>query len=112
VETNEKPRAAVFERLPLSERLWVLRQLRDETVGGALLIVAAAIAFVWANSPASDVYFEISDFRIGPEALGLNLSLSTWAADGLLAIFFFVVGLELKHELVKGSLSKPRLWAA
>ena len=44
---------------------------------------------------------------MGPEALGLNLTLATWAADGLLAVFFFVVGLELKHELTHGTLSKP-----
>ncbi|MEZ5184330.1 MAG: Na+/H+ antiporter NhaA [Candidatus Nanopelagicales bacterium] len=96
----------MFERLPLTERVWVLRQLKDETVGGALLILAATVALVWANSPWGDVYQEINDFKIGPEALNLHLSLNTWAADGLLAIFFFVAGLELKHELVKGSLSR------
>lgn len=105
--TDKAPRGEVFERLPLTERLWVLRQLRDETVGGALLIVAAAVALVWANSPWGDTYFEIANYEVGPEALHLNLSLGTWAADGLLAVFFFVAGLELKHELVKGSLSKP-----
>lgn len=104
--TDKQPRGAVFERLPLTERLWVLRQLQDETIGGALLIIAATAAFIWANSPWSEVYFEISDFEIGPAALNLDLSLATWAADGLLAIFFFVAGLELKHELVKGSLSR------
>lgn len=97
----------LFQRLPLSERLWVLRQLQDETVGGALLIIAAAIALVWANSPAGDVYYDLTNFTVGPAALHLDLSLSTWAADGLLAIFFFVAGLELKYELVKGSLRKP-----
>ncbi len=96
----------IFHRLPLTERLWVLRQLQDETVGGALLILAASIALIWANSAAGDVYFDIANFTVGPSALHLDLSLSTWAADGLLAIFFFVAGLELKHELVKGSLSK------
>jgi NhaA family Na+:H+ antiporter len=104
---TDKPRAEVFERLPLQERLWVLRQLQDETVGGALLIISAAIALVWANSPWGDVYFDIANFTVGPSALHLDLSLATWAADGLLAVFFFVAGLELKHELVKGSLSKP-----
>lgn len=104
--SNGQQRAEVFHRLPQSERLWVLRQLRDETVGGALLIVAAAIALVWANSPWGDVYLDIANFTVGPAALNLDLSLATWAADGLLAVFFFVAGLELKHELVKGSLSK------
>lgn len=105
--TDDRPRSEVFQRLPLSERNWVLRQLQDETVGGALLIAAATIALIWANSPWGDTYVELSEFTIGPKALHLNLSLATWAADGLLAIFFFVAGLELKHELVKGSLSKP-----
>lgn len=104
--TGEESRSPVFERLPLSERVWVLRQLQDETVGGALLIIAATVALFWANSPWGDSYVELSEFKIGPAALHLNLSLATWAADGLLAIFFFVAGLELKHELVKGSLSK------
>ncbi len=104
---TDGPKGQLFERLPLRERLWVLRQLQDETVGGALLIGAALIALVWANSPWGDVYFDIANFEVGPSALHLNLSLATWAADGLLAIFFFVAGLELKHELVKGSLSKP-----
>ncbi len=105
--TDQPPRSAVFERPPLTERVWVLRQLQDETVGGALLILAAAIALVWANSAWSDAYFTLANFKIGPEALHLNLSLATWAADGLLAVFFFVAGLELKHELVKGSLNNP-----
>jgi NhaA family Na+:H+ antiporter len=106
VTTNEQTRSGVFERLPLTERVWVLRQLKDETVGGALLILAATIALVWANSPWGDTYVELTEIKIGPEALNLNLSLGTWAADGLLAVFFFVAGLELKHELVKGSLSR------
>ena len=104
---TDKERREVFERLPLQERLWVLRQLQDETVGGALLIAAATIALVWANSAWGDVYSEIASFTIGPARLNLDLSLATWAADGLLAVFFFVAGLELKHELVKGSLSRP-----
>lgn len=97
----------ILARPSLRERGWLLSYLRDETVGGILLIVAAAIALVWANSPWGDGYLELIDFQIGPESLGLNLPLGVWAADGLLAIFFFVVGLELKHELVVGSLSKP-----
>lgn len=104
---DPSPRGEVFERLPLSERLWVLRQLQDETVGGALLIIAATVALLWANSAWGDLYFEISDTVIGPASLHLNLTVATWAADGLLAVFFFVAGLELKHELVKGSLSEP-----
>jgi NhaA family Na+:H+ antiporter len=97
----------VFDRLPLPERTRILEALRQETVGGALLLTAAVVALVWANSPWRESYTAMTDFVIGPAALGLDLSLETWAADGLLAVFFFVAGLELKHELVVGTLSKP-----
>ncbi len=96
----------ILSRPSLGQRGWLLAQLRDETVGGGVLLVAAAIALVWANSPWGYSYVNMVDFKVGPEALGLNLPLGIWAADALLAIFFFVVGLELKHELVLGSLSK------
>ncbi|ALE05166.1 sodium:proton antiporter [Arthrobacter sp. ERGS1:01] len=81
--------------------------LRSETVGGALLLAATIIALIWANSPLADGYFALRDFRIGPEAWHLNLSLGGWASDGLLAIFFFVAGLELKREFVAGDLRNP-----
>ena len=100
-------RPEVFSRPTLAQRGWLLEQLRDETVGGVLLLVAAAVALIWANSPWGDAYTSLVNLKVGPESLGLNLSLGKWAADGLLAVFFFVVGLELKHELVIGSLSKP-----
>jgi NhaA family Na+:H+ antiporter len=61
--------------------------LRRETVGGALLLVGAAIALVWANSPWSAAYESLRDTKVGPASLHLDLSLGTWAADGLLAIF-------------------------
>jgi Na+:H+ antiporter, NhaA family len=82
--------------------------LRKETVGGTLLLAAAVIALVWANSPWSGTYHTMSEFAFGPEFLHLRLSVSAWAADGLLAIFFFVVGLELKREFVAGDLRDPR----
>jgi Na+:H+ antiporter, NhaA family len=81
--------------------------LRKETVGGALLLLAAAIALVWANSPWGGAYETLRDTRVGPASLHLDLSLGTWAADGLLAIFFFVAGLELKREFVAGDLREP-----
>jgi NhaA family Na+:H+ antiporter len=82
--------------------------LRSETVGGTLLLAAAAIALVWANSPWAEAYETLRDTRVGPESLHLDLTLGTWAADGLLAIFFFVAGLELKREFVAGDLREPR----
>jgi Na+:H+ antiporter, NhaA family len=81
--------------------------LRKETVGGVLLLLAAAAAMVWANSPAAHSYTELAEFAVGPQGWHLKLSLSAWAADGLLAIFFFVVGLELKREFVAGDLRDP-----
>ncbi|GLW13070.1 Na(+)/H(+) antiporter NhaA [Microtetraspora sp. NBRC 13810] len=82
--------------------------LRKETIGGALLLAAALAALVWANSPWAPVYAELRAIRIGPAALHLDLDLATWAADGLLAIFFFVAGLELKREFVAGDLRDVR----
>jgi len=81
--------------------------LRKETVGGALLLAAAVAALVWANSPWSAGYFALRDVEVGPHALHLQLTLGSWAADGLLAIFFFVAGLELKREFVAGDLRDP-----
>jgi NhaA family Na+:H+ antiporter len=82
--------------------------LRRETVGGILLMLGAVIALVWANTPWSDGYEALRDTTVGPAALHLDLTLSTWAADGLLAVFFFVAGLELKREFVAGDLRDPR----
>jgi NhaA family Na+:H+ antiporter len=95
-------------RLTLPERTFVADALRAETVGGVLLLVAAIAALIWANTPLSGSYESVSDFHIGPAALGLNLSLEHWAADGLLAVFFFVAGIELKRELVAGDLRDPK----
>ena len=81
--------------------------LRRETVGGGLLVAGALLALVWANSPWSAAYTSLSEFTVGPAALHLHLNLATWAADGLLAIFFFVAGLELKREFVAGDLRDP-----
>jgi NhaA family Na+:H+ antiporter len=82
--------------------------LRAETVGGVLLVVAAVAALLWANSPWRDAYTALSDVRVGPAAWHLDLTLAQWAADGLLAVFFFVAGLELKREFVAGDLRDPR----
>lgn len=90
--------------------LWrgIHQTLKQDTVGGALLLGATVLALVLANSPAAAFYESLRDFTFGPEALHLNLSVGSWAADGLLAIFFFVVGLELKEEFIAGSLRRPR----
>ena len=98
---------AVLRALPTREQRFVAEALREETVGGALLLVAAAVAVAWASSPWSQAYEDLRGFVVGPRSLHLDLSLQTWAADGLLAVFFFVAGLELKRELVVGQLRRP-----
>lgn len=82
--------------------------LQSETTGGALLIGAAIIGLLLANGPLSEAFHALATTKIGIDALHLNLTIQEWTADALLAIFFFVIGCELKHELVVGTLSKPR----
>ncbi|AYJ49228.1 Na+/H+ antiporter NhaA [Rhodococcus sp. P1Y] len=101
-------RPPLFSRGSWSEADRIAALLRKETVGGILLLIAAVAALVWANSPFAQSYQSLMDFRIGPSAVHLDLTISTWAADGLLAIFFFVVGLELKREFVAGDLRDPK----
>ncbi|WP_124054214.1 Na+/H+ antiporter NhaA [Arcanobacterium ihumii] len=87
------------------------RALHSETFAGFVLILAAVIALIWANFPVESVrsaYTALSETTIGFSAIHLDLTIAQWAADGLLAIFFFVVGLELKQEFTVGSLRDVR----
>jgi NhaA family Na+:H+ antiporter len=102
--TSSPPRFTIFGRGSYAESQRIGEILRKETVGGVLLVAAAVIALIWANSPVSESYFALRDLKIGYEPWHLELSLGAWAADGLLAIFFFLVGLELKREFVAGDL--------
>ncbi|GAA4196383.1 Na+/H+ antiporter NhaA [Microbacterium oryzae] len=90
--------------------LWArfAHRFSQDVTGGVLMIAAAILGLAWANSPWRESYAALSAFTLGPESIHLDLSLSTWAADGLLAVFFFVVGVELKHEIVAGNLRNPR----
>lgn len=97
----------VFSRSTYPEYLRIAAILRTETVGGALLLAATAAALIWANSPAADAYFGVRDMKIGYEPWHLRLSVGHWASDGLLALFFFIAGLELKREFVSGDLRRP-----
>jgi NhaA family Na+:H+ antiporter len=92
--------------LPLPERTFVADALRTETVGGVLLLLSAVVALIWANT-LHHSYVAAAGFHFGPAALGLHLSVAHWSADGLLAVFFFVAGIELKRELVTGELREP-----
>lgn len=91
-------------RVSPSEKSRFLSLFRSETMGGVMLVFAAVIAITWANSPWAESYFALKETRVGFEALHLDLTLGSWASDGLLAIFFFTVGLELKREFVAGDL--------
>jgi NhaA family Na+:H+ antiporter len=84
------------------------RFLRTETIGGIILLAVTVVALLWANSPLRNSYVAVRDFQLGPELLHLHLSVGDWTKDGLLALFFFVAGLELKRELVVGELSRLR----
>jgi len=92
----------LFGRISWPETRRIGDVLRTETVGGLLLLAAALVALGWANSPWSADYRRLSGVVVGPAALHLDLTLAQWASDGLLAIFFFVAGLELKREFVVG----------
>ena len=106
--SDRTPSARLFPRYgSFAEALRIGEILRKETVGGVLLVAAALIAIVWANTPLAGTYFALRDLEVGYEPWHLRLSLGAWAADGLLAIFFFLVGLELKREFVAGDLRRP-----
>jgi NhaA family Na+:H+ antiporter len=82
--------------------------LRKDLVGGVLLLVAMLSALVIANSPLAEGYFALRDTHIGIDFPGLDHTVGEWASEGLLAIFFFLVGLELKTEFVDGELRNIR----
>ena len=94
-------RRRVLPALTRGEDTFVGNLLRTETVGGAIVLVAAVVAVIWANSPVSDAYADLRHLEVGP------LDLEHWAADGALTLFFYVAGLELKREFLVGSLSNP-----
>ncbi|GAB3196894.1 NhaA family Na+:H+ antiporter [Pontibacter aydingkolensis] len=81
--------------------------LHYENSGGAVLMLAVLVAILWANSPWSEAYHHLweTEFSIGLKGSLLTYSLHHWVNDGLMAMFFFVVGLELKREIIAGELS-------
>jgi NhaA family Na+:H+ antiporter len=107
VNVSDTP--SVLARGTRRETQRIRRILRRESTGGILLIIAAAAALLVANL-APVFYAELIHTHLGGTVFGLNLDLSLahWAAEGLLAVFFFMVGLELKREFVAGDLSSPK----
>ena len=96
------------ERPPVER---IVRPFQDfahkQSSGGILLIVATAVALVWANSPWGDSYAALwhTKLTVGVGDLSISKDLTHWINDGLMAIFFFVVGLEIKREVLVGELS-------
>jgi NhaA family Na+:H+ antiporter len=84
--------------------------LHEEAAGGVVLLSAAVIALVWANTPARDAYDSLwtTHVNVGIGSVAIEEDLRHWINDGLMALFFFVVGLEIKRELVAGELSDRR----
>ena len=88
----------------------VQQYIHTESVGGLVLLIATAVAIGWANSPWSEQYHHILEHHLTLNAglFKVELTIEEWINDGLMAIFFFVVALEIKRELLFGQLSSPR----
>ncbi|HEY8589486.1 MAG TPA: Na+/H+ antiporter NhaA [Naasia sp.] len=80
---------------------------RSERYAAALLLGAAALALLLANLPFGGALLAFRDAHLPIPALGLDLSVGHWVSDGLLAVFFFLVAIELRHELTRGELASP-----
>ena len=93
---------------------WILRPFQEftrlEASAGILLFLCTVVALVWANSPWSDGYFHLwqTKLQVGIGGFLLDKPLILWINDGLMAMFFFVVGLEIKREILVGELSSPK----
>jgi len=102
VTSDSPPRPpSLYGRLAGSLR----RFLAIEAASTVVLLLATAAALIWANSPGSESYFRIWHAKVGPGLAGHELTLEHWVNDGLMALFFFLIGMELKHEFVHGELS-------
>lgn len=101
----------VAENWPFRPTVRYARQLaealRAETVGGVIMLFATVAALIWANV-SNDSYEALRTVTFGPASLHLDLELYKWAQNGLLTIFFFVAGIEVKEEFVHGELSNLR----
>ncbi|MEJ2210355.1 MAG: Na+/H+ antiporter NhaA, partial [Anaerolineae bacterium] len=102
--------AEVRKPLGVQVRLLFRQFTRLQASGGLLLLAAAALALIWANSPWGQGYFELWEtyLSISLGDLALKENLLHWVNDGLMVIFFFVVGLEIKREVLVGELASPR----
>lgn len=84
--------------------------IKIESLSGILLLVATLVALIWSNTSLSDSYNALWDYKIGitTDNFELNKPLILWVNDGLMAIFFFLIGLEIKREFLIGELNSPK----
>jgi len=104
----------VQRRQPIGKVLYPINEfMHAEASGGVVLIACALAALVWANSPWADSYAALwgTKITIGPDRYAISETLLHWINDGLMAVFFFVVGLEMKREVLVGELASLRLAA-
>jgi Na+:H+ antiporter, NhaA family len=116
-DVSEDPTPELRPTWSVSDRFLprtVLRPLQDflstSTASAFLLLVAAVVALVWANSPFGDAYDRLwhTEIGLGIGSWSIELDLQHWVNDGLMALFFLVVGLEIKREVLQGELRDPR----
>jgi NhaA family Na+:H+ antiporter len=105
------PQSAALHKESTERGSFSLREfVHDESFGGILLLACALIALAWANSPWKGAYADLwaTEVTLGTVHFHLTETLGHWVNDGLMAIFFFVVGLEIKREVLVGELASPR----
>lgn len=101
-----------LEKAPIEKLLSPFQQFaKRSTAGGIVLLVCTVLAMIWANSPLASTYFTFwttpVEVRFG-NLIDLDKPLILWVNDGLMAVFFFLVGMELKRELLVGELASPK----
>ena len=110
--TDHGPAVESPESAPLVDRVLgsFQRFFAAESAGGLVLLACTAIALAWANSPWADAYHHLweTPVAVGAPSAGLTLSLHHWINDGLMAVFFLLVGLEIKREVLVGELASRR----
>ncbi len=102
-----EPWRAVYQSTPAGLQTAVRDFMKLESAGGILLMTAAVVAMLVANSPLAALYESLLDTTVAIQiaALSINKPLVLWINDGLMAVFFFLIGLEIKQEVMEGELS-------